>query len=170
MLNGYNQQIEDQLLESIDWPRDGYRLFEISVLAGSSENGWFMTISESNCLFMPRETFDKLNGYEERFDLPGGGLVNLDMYARACELPDSELVIILGEGNFHQIHGGVATNVSKQKFLILWKEWEEQYFKIRHKRYRFPTKRPEYIGYVPRQALKWMLYSAQTAIDKLKII
>ena len=163
--NGYNQEVEDQLLKSIDWPKDGYRLFEISSLAGSSEAGWFMPIAESNCLFMLRETFDKLGGYDERFDSAGGGLVNLDFYSRVCELPDAELIIILGEGNFHQIHGGVATNVSEPKNQMLWKEWEAQYFKIRNKKYTVPVKRPEYIGHVPRQALKWMLYSAEKAIE-----
>jgi len=97
---------------------------------------------------------------------PGGGLVNLDMYTRACELPDTDLVIILGEGNFHQIHRGVATNVSEPENLMRWKEWEEQYFKIRGKPYTLPGKRPEYIGHIPRQALKWILYSAETAIEK----
>jgi len=48
ILNGYNHKVEDQLLESIDWPKDGYRLFEISSLAGSCKNGWFMQIAESN--------------------------------------------------------------------------------------------------------------------------
>jgi len=106
---------------------------------------------------MLRETFDKLDGYDERFDSPGGGLVNLDMFVRVCELPNSELVTILGEGIFHQIHGGTATNVSEQKNRMLWKEWEEQYFKIRKRRYVFPTKHPEYIGHAKRQVLKWIL-------------
>ena len=35
---GYDQQAEDRLLERIDWPgEDGYRLFEISSLAASSD-------------------------------------------------------------------------------------------------------------------------------------
>ncbi len=72
ILNGYTQDVEDQLLESIGWPTDGYRLFEISSLAGSSQRGWFMPTNESNCLFMLKETFDNMGGYEERFDMPGG--------------------------------------------------------------------------------------------------
>jgi len=162
--NGYNQQVEDQLLESIEWPKEGHRLFEISALAGSSINGWFMPIAESNCLFMLRETFDKLCGYEESFVLPGGGLVNLDIYVRACELPDSELAVLLGEGSFHQIHGGVSTNVPVERNQAYWKDSEEEYFEIRGKRYMLPVKRPKYIGHIPRQALKWMLYSAEMAI------
>src|SRR5439155_5987109 len=38
---GYDAAAEDRLLESIGWPIDGYRLFEIATLAGSSLNGWF---------------------------------------------------------------------------------------------------------------------------------
>ena len=36
---GYDQQEEDRLLDSVDWTHDGYRLFDISVLAGSSAGG-----------------------------------------------------------------------------------------------------------------------------------
>ena len=166
ILNGYNQEVEDQLLASIDWSNNGYRLFDVSSLAGSSKGGWFTPIAESNCLFMRRDTFDRLGGYDERFDLPGGGLVNHDLYARACELPDTELVMMLGEGNFHQVHGGTATNVSEEKSTMLWKEYEAQYCNIRKKRYVSPVKRPDYIGHVPREALRWMVYSAEPAIQK----
>ena len=170
MLAGYNQKIEDQLLANIDWPTNGYRLFEISSLAGASSEGWFRPILESNCLFMLRQTFDKLGGYDERFDSPGGGLVNLDIFKRACELSDSELVIILGEGSFHQIHGGSATNVTPQKKQILWQEWEEEYFEIRNRRYARPVKDPKYIGHVPRQALKWILYSAGQRLRNFLVV
>ena len=43
---------------------------------------------------------------------PGGGLVNLDTYCRACHLPDVQVIRLLGEGSFHQVHGGIATNRS----------------------------------------------------------
>ena len=54
--------------------------------------------------------WDELGGLDERFELPGGGLVNHDLYRRACDLPGAELVVLLGEGTFHQYHGGAATS------------------------------------------------------------
>jgi len=51
---GYDQTTEDALLDSIDWPKDPDRLFEISTFAGSSRRGWFGPIAESNALFMRR--------------------------------------------------------------------------------------------------------------------
>src|SRR5262249_14389768 len=74
---GYSRHMEDQLLERIRWPEDGYRLFEIATLAGSSRGGWFAPKSESSSLFLHRKSFDRLGGYDERFDQPGGGLVNI---------------------------------------------------------------------------------------------
>ena len=71
---------------------------------------WFGATSESSSLFLRAETWRALDGLDERFDLPGGGLVNHDLYERACGLPGSRLVVMLGEGTFHQIHGGAATS------------------------------------------------------------
>ena len=46
----YDQRREDALLAAIDWPNDGYRLFEIAALDGSSVYGWLSSINESNGL------------------------------------------------------------------------------------------------------------------------
>ena len=54
MLDGYDQALEDQLLDSVDWRAVGYELFRISCLAYSSRPGWFRPIAESNCLAVRR--------------------------------------------------------------------------------------------------------------------
>ena len=48
MLEGYNQDQEDLLLDSVDWKSDGYTLFSISSYA-QEFYGFFNYFSESNC-------------------------------------------------------------------------------------------------------------------------
>lgn len=107
---GYNTAIEDKLLEKINWKKNGYDLFGISVFDYSSGPTWFDPIAESNGIFMSREMWNELHGYDERFQQIGGGRVNHDTLLRAIELPNSIVVGLLGEATFHQIHGGVSTN------------------------------------------------------------
>jgi Glycosyl transferase family 2/Methyltransferase domain len=155
MRYGYDQTREDALLQEIGWPQDGYRLFEIATMDESCVEGWFFPIAESNALFMRRELWDALGGMDERFDAPGGGLVNLDTFIRAVELPDAQLVMLLGEGTFHQIHGGVATNLAPEQFPESFKKWDDQYEKIRGHRFHLSTLHtsPTYLGVLPRPAL-----------------
>ncbi len=164
---GYDHAREDALLESIDWPADGYRLFEIGTLAGSSRNGWLLPIAESNALFLRRESWEMLEGFDQRFDLPGGGLVNLDTYRRALELPDAELVVLLGEGSFHQIHGGIATNSDIDFLPKALEHWARQYEIIRGQPWAFPAQaRPTYLGTLPRSALSHLIRPALDPIPR----
>ena len=153
---GYDREEEDLLLASVDWRNDGYRLFEISALAGSSRHGWFQPIAESNCVFMTRELFEELGGFDERFDEPGGGLINLDFYCRVCELPDSRLVMLLGEGSFHQIHGGVMSNLARDDNTRSWTAYEATYRRLRGRDFAFPRRRPMLLGDVSGPALEWV--------------
>jgi Glycosyl transferase family 2 len=155
MRYGYDQAREDALLAAIDWPQDGYRLFEISTSDESSVEGWFQPLSEANALFMRRNSWNELGGMDERFDAPGGGLLNLDTYTRAMELSEAQLVLLLGEGTFHQLHGGIATNVSPEQITDSFLKWDDQYERLRGRRYqtRNPEKPPMYVGVLPRPAL-----------------
>ncbi|MFK7976705.1 MAG: glycosyltransferase family 2 protein [Halioglobus sp.] len=113
---GYNQAAEDKLMERIDWPSDGYRLFEIAtpLRAGAPRLNWFNRMFEANCLFMKRALFEEQGGADERYDFPGGGFLNLDVFKKAVEAPGVTPVQIIGEGCFHQFHGGTTTNSSGQ--------------------------------------------------------
>lgn len=166
MLAGYDQAREDALLASIDWPQDGYRLFEIGTFDESSVEGWLLPIAETNALFMRRELWTTLQGLDERFDFPGGGFVNLDVYARALEIPDSQRVLLLGEGTFHQVHGGVATNLHPEKVHDSMAKWLSQYEQIRGRPYSIPNpgRPPTYLGTLPRPALAHFVRSAVAPI------
>lgn len=150
---GYDQHEEDRLLASINWQDDGYRLFEISALDEPSWSAGFGSISESNGLFLGRASWDLLGGADERFDLPGGGFLNLDITRRALELPDTELVVLLGEGTFHQMHGGTATNAEPDRFEDSVARWRSQYEAIRGQEFE-PVRRVKrtFLGSLPPRA------------------
>jgi glycosyl transferase family 2 len=147
---GYDQTVEDALLLESKWESDGYNLFDIAVFAGSSAGGWFAPMAESNALFMPRNLWAELGGYEEAFLEPGGGLVNLDTYRRACLLPGARLVLLLGEGTFHQVHGGIATNALTSP----WVSFHDEYVRIRKQPYVALKVEPLFVGKVRPQALR----------------
>jgi glycosyltransferase involved in cell wall biosynthesis len=112
ILEGYDQAEEDRLLASIDWQANGYDLFTIATIAPSSSSGYFSGVpTECSWLCLRRKTFHRLGGFDPRFRSPGGGLVSHDFRNRALQVPGIIPVMILGEGVFHQIHGGVSTNV-----------------------------------------------------------
>jgi hypothetical protein len=155
MRAGYDKTREDALLASIDWPQDGYRLFEVATLDESSVDGWLFPISESNALFMCRDMWAALGGLDERFNAPGGGLLNFDTFHRALELPGAELVVLLGEATFHQLHGGVATNAPVERYAENAAPWGAQFEAIHGHPWNWsrPRNPPTFLGTFPRAAL-----------------
>ena len=141
-LEGYDQFVEDQLLDSAGWVDDGYKLFDVSVFDESSCPTWFDPVAESNSIFMWRSLWNELGGFDDRFTSPGGGLVNLDTWRRACEAPNTTPTLLLGEATFHQIHGGVATNGSLKKV----DEFFTEYFNIRGQEFEPPTMPIRFVG------------------------
>jgi hypothetical protein len=105
---GYDQRQEDTLLAAIEWPSDGYRLFDIATC--ELRHGTAGPMLESNALFLPKSLWYELGGYDLSFIEPAGGAVNADTLIRACALPDVQLIRVLGEGTFHQYHGGLSTS------------------------------------------------------------
>jgi hypothetical protein len=81
------------------------------------------------------------------------------MWRRACDDPRGEVILLLGEGTFHQVHGGVATNAS----VSPWEEFHAEYVRIRGKAYTRPTVQPRVWGSVsPR-----LLASMRASLNRL---
>ena len=152
---GYSAGVEDRLLDSVEWPANGYALFTISSLAASCPNGWFGPLNESNFFTLSRRSFETVGGFDERFVSPGGGLVNLDFFNLACGRPGTELVLLLGEGTFHQVHGGVATNVPMAEHP--WDRFHEEYVRLRNKPYSPPAIRSRYLGHLPAESRRFLI-------------
>jgi glycosyltransferase involved in cell wall biosynthesis len=158
---GYDQAAEDRLLDEVDWRADGFKLFDVSTLAGSSGRGWFGPMGESSALFMFRAVWSELGGLEERFELPGGGLVNHDLYRRACALEAAQLIVLLGQGTFHQLHGGAATSRR-----LGWDEMHAEYMAIRGEEYRPPSNAPLYLGGIRPTAFRHLEQSLALALSR----
>ncbi len=160
--SGYGVEEERRLLKSIDWPSDGYRLFDVACFSGSAIPGFFLPNSESNCISMPASLWHELGGCDTKFNLQGGGLVNLDLYRRACESPGVTHVITPGEGTFHQFHGGVTTggkNTEVRAALI--EACEKQYLELRGYPFASPETDPVYIGEMPVQVQRFLRESSR---------
>ena len=163
MLAGYDETVEQALLEGIHWPGDGYRLFEISCLSGTSAGGVFKPIGESNFVAVSRALWSHLGGFDPRFNETGGGQVNLDFYKRACETPGTLPVLLAGEGSFHQFHGGITTGQKGEIRRGIMAAHFAQYAAIRGGPYRPPDKRPFLLGAFPDCTMKTMEQAARNA-------
>lgn len=109
--HGYDQAEEDRLLTTIDWKHDGYQLFAISTIAPSSKHGFLGDFPfECSWFCLPRAMFFELGGFNAEFQTPGGGFCNHEFRDRAVRHPELIPTVLLGEGVFHQVHGGAATN------------------------------------------------------------
>jgi cephalosporin hydroxylase len=142
---GYDQSYEDELFTAIEWPNDGYRLFEIGHFIGDRD--WFDGVLESNCLFVPRSVLEQVGGFDDSFSMPGGGYANLDLWERLGSAPDITMATILGEGSFHQIHGGTTTNdvVHDDRRTKIF-AYGEHYEELRGRLLRGAAKPMHYVG------------------------
>jgi hypothetical protein len=116
----YDEQTESALLECIHWQTNGYRLFDIANLSGANPKGALQLFLECNCLFVSRCAFEDIGGADERFDLRGGGSINLHLYRTLGMHPlHQQYLVLAGEGSFHQFHGGVTTSHSAEREMTL---------------------------------------------------
>jgi glycosyltransferase involved in cell wall biosynthesis len=161
--HGYDKAAEDALLAEVGWPADGYRLFDVAVLSTSAPKAPFRSIGESNCLFLRKSLYRAIGGMNEAFNEPGGGLANLDLYTRAVTAPGVTPVVLLGEGTFHQIHGGASTGVDPTELSRRLDLWFAQYHQIVGSRYAVPRPVYEYMGHVPPEFVRFLAESAKFA-------
>lgn len=128
---GYNEEVEAGLLQGINWPQDGYKLFDIAVLSGSCQGGFFQPNYESNFIGMSVKKWRALGGMNPRYDDFGGGNANLDLYKRLLESPNTPYYLLYAEGSFHQFHGGVTTGTLKDERARIYKQLDDQDIAIR---------------------------------------
>jgi len=156
---GYNQEVEDALLARSGWPEQADAIYDISTFAGSSLPGFFNNISESNAFSISRSLFDEVGGYDERFVSPGGGLANLELFARYVSRPAAKNVCLLGEGTFHQVHGGAATSGKVPRNIM-----DDEYLAIFGRSYQSPRYDRLYYGRPCASAVPFVRQSLDIAV------
>jgi len=156
--DGYDEGRESELLDSIDWRHNGYALFDIASWCGANPRGFLAPIIESNCFFAPASAFNDIGGADSRFQLPGGGAINLHMLRKLGTLPGLEYFCLGGEGTFHQYHGGVTSNVSRSQ---LQAKFDAQLQEFWRGGYRHLERNPVIVGSFAPETIDRLRYSSQ---------
>lgn len=156
VLAGYDALAEDKLLSSANWYEQPERLFEISVLAGSSVRGLSGQISESNAFAVSRSVFETIGGYDERFIIPGGSTSNLELFERYVTRENAINILLAGEGTFHQVHGGSATS-NPDRIEAYFDEYQQ----IFGRKYKLPHYETMIAGWPQKTALPALMKAAQ---------
>lgn len=165
---GYNEDVEKQLLAEAGWQDNGYRLFDIGSIGGANLNGFFHPLMESNCLFINREIFLEIGGADMRFNLPGGGGLNHHIYRAVCIHPKTRYLFLTpGEGSFHQFHGGVSTKEYQDRDVVL-KSHRDQLLEIWEGTYKGVRREPLLLGAVTSQSQKHLYHSTEKALKRFQ--
>lgn len=156
--------VEDALLAHINWAHAPHRLFEISCLGGSSSAGLLANPAESNAVIIDSRFYGLIGGYDEAFATPGGGFVNLDFFKRCIEHPLATYFLLIGEGTFHQVHGGASTThdpkIKPGDSRPIIQDWAVDYEGIRGEPFKESLRKPILYG----EAADALLAATESAV------
>lgn len=157
---------EKALLASTAWRQDGYQLFNVSTFSGANRRGYLQPIMECNCVLASAKNFERIGYADTSFTYPGGGSVNLHIYRSLGMLPATRLMVLPGEGSFHQYHSGVTTSSYEDRQaeierhrVQLHAKWPEGFHSLRRE--------PELLGEVSRPAMPFLQESLQRCQNRL---
>lgn len=146
---------EQEKLAEIRWLEDGYRLFDIAFPSAQTLGGFSGPTAESNCIFLSRALFEAVGGFDERYSSPGGGLINVHFFAAAAAKA-SAVFTLLGEGTFHQTHGGAATATPQPEMGKLLDEWQQESDALEGPPRTETRPRTILAGHIPPQCVRWL--------------
>lgn len=161
MAAGRTAADDDRLLDRIGWPADGYRLFEVASMSLANRMGIFRPFMECNCLFAPADVLAAIGGADERFDLAGGGALNLWLWHRLAHWPDLRCVVLPGEGSVHQVHGGVTTSFDAEGYRARTEAFLAQLNAVLGEPFKAPDVPVSYLGAMPQTMAPFVTYSAE---------
>ncbi len=154
---------EQAELEELNWREDGYRLFNQACFSPGNRHGHFNPMMECNALFCTKQSFLSIGGADPRFNLSGGGSINLHIYRSLGMLPESKLIVLPGEGNFHQYHGGVTTKASDNRKEML-RAFNHQLSSFWGGQFKSLSREPLLFGTIGRSAQRFLQLSCAEGI------
>ena len=160
---GYSEANDQQLLEQLNWKYDGYELFSRASMSPGNENGYMNPFMESSLLFAARQAFINIGCANKDFNLAGGGSINLHMMRQLGIEQNLNPVVLVGEGSFHQHHGGVTTSDSANKRELI-EQFQQQLDSYWNGQFEGLRKEPVMLGALPFQAYEYMHFSASKAL------
>lgn len=161
---------EKRQLERINWPEEGYNLLNYAVFPGESFHRSLVGSIETNCLITTREVFEDCGGFDERFEEPGAGFANLEIFSRLIHHPKNTYVIFPGEGSFHQDHGGTTTKKSPEERNELVAKFRKNHARITGSEILMNVKSPMMYGILRRSGENIPTISKEYGIAKNKLM
>ena len=123
----YSAKVEDSLLQQAGWPSPDADLFAISAPEAAHIRAPML---ESNALFLTAGDWTRLGRYDPAFAEAGGGAANPDMFWRATQLSETQLIRLENTATFHQVHGGTTT-FGPERAVAALKNAARNYAKVR---------------------------------------
>ena len=159
--------LEQRVLAENNWQQDGYQLFRHACFSNGNRHGYLEPMMECNALFCERSLLDGLGGAEERFNLKGGGALNLHMYRQIATADKTQLIALPGEGNFHQFHSGTSTTPGEERDVLV-RTFKTQLDEFWPDGFKGVRREPALFGTIGQQALPFLQRSAQSATSRLE--
>ncbi len=157
---------EANLLARVNWRSDGYALFREAIFSNGNARGYLNQMMECNALFCSAAALRNIGGADERFNLKGGGSLNLHLYRQLATQCSGRLWILAGEGNFHQFHGGTSTTAGTERDTLV-ASFNEQLNSFWPDGFKGITREPWLLGQLPEQTLDALAESAGHAGRRL---
>ena len=161
---------ESNRLKHLNWPEDGYRLFEYAVYPGENFQRSYFNAFESNCLITTKDVLETCGGFDERFDEPGAGFANLEIFSRLIHRTENTYVALPGEGSFHQDHSGTTTGRTLEDREHIVEQYRKHYIEITGSEIVFNVRSPILHGLVRRTTQMVPTISREFGRAKAKIL
>lgn len=129
----------------------------------AAEHG-YTEADEAELMARIRWQENRVGGADERFDLAGGGSLNMYLFRKIGLLSEcSHLFVLPGEGSFHQLHGGVTTSsmADREKLLLDFREQLHAIAGVLN--FSSVMREPIMLGAVTSHAQRFLHYSSRRA-------